>query len=623
MVVGWSYCNTNGGEYDTCGLKFRLINSDRSIGPEVTLIPDRPFDFTGMEIVALAGGRFMVMWGELTTAGGSLQGQIFNANGTPAAAKFRIDQTDGLSESSPVATILPDGSVAIAWVETNAAGASIIKARVITSSGATVGNEIVVSDFTGDNIAPTIVSHGDGRFTVSWTNFQDGIGNYIRSQTFDSRINDDWTGTDWHDRRVGTISADTLSGGGGNDHLVGHDGHDRLDGGSGADTLVGGDGQDRLFGSSDNDSIYGGIGNDELGGGADSDLLHGGAGRDRVDYESAFERVIIDFANQALNDGAAKGDTLVEIEEVLGSSLNDSLVGGNGSYSLYGNDGQDILSDGGDAGDTLYGGAGNDLYYVSGSSTVVEDGGFGENDQVIASSHYKLGEAAGIEVLSAADNGFNINLTGNSSANQIWGNTGQNKLEGRDGGDTLKGGAGSDTLYGGKGADVLDGGTGIDWADYSLADSGVVVDLTNGGLNTGEAAGDRLIGIQHLRGRTIKTPLRGTMPPTILRAARGMTSSTAEAARAPIPLTAAPAGILQLTSSPPQMSASRSILPIGITMRARRRAMSSSTSAAMWGRTRLTRWSATGAKSSAPGAATIRLWVEAEMTPCSAMTTTI
>src|SRR3546814_1633273 len=55
-------------------------------------------------------------------------------------------------------------------------------------------------------------------------------------------------------------------------------------------------------------------------------------------------------------------------------------------------------------------------------------------------------------------------------------------------------------LDGGAGADLLDGGAGIDRVDYGSSGAGVVIDLADGPASGGEAAGDRLVGIEAVDG---------------------------------------------------------------------------------------------------------------------------
>lgn len=82
----------------------------------------------------------------------------------------------------------------------------------------------------------------------------------------------------------------------------------------------------------------------------------------------------------------------------------------------------------------------------------------------------------------------------------ILGNAANNVLTGNGGDDTLMGLDGDDIFYGGAGADQIDGGAGQDWARYNASGSAISANLLSGAGSGGEAAGDVLIGIEHLYG---------------------------------------------------------------------------------------------------------------------------
>ena len=241
---------------------------------------------------------------------------------------------------------------------------------------------------------------------------------------------------------------DRLWGSGGDDTLEGGAGADRLDGGAGLDwvsyrgsdaavtvnlglgTVMGGHangdvlteienvigsdygdvlwgdgGANRLEGGEGNDELRGNDGNDKLYGGAGADTLNGGAGDDYAYYTDSGVGVLVRLhAAHAVKYGDAEGDTLIDIEHIVGSNHNDVLAG----------DGEDNLLDGGDGDDVLYGGpaGGDDEMY----------GGNGDD--------------------------------------RIFGGKGNDILTGGEGNDVLKGGPGEDTfVVDGDDMDVLYGGT--------------------------------------------------------------------------------------------------------------------------------------------------------------------
>ncbi|WP_420546824.1 Ig-like domain-containing protein [Curvivirga sp.] len=208
---------------------------------------------------------------------------------------------------------------------------------------------------------------------------------------------------------TGSAFADTLSGTTAANHLEGGAGDDVLEGRSGGDTLLGGDGNDtasyagstaavtvdltdnsqnagghaegdiltdieNIIGSGFSDSLKGddqdnklegGAGDDSLIGGAGSDILDGGTGEDTANYSTSSEGVTVDLSTATVSGGDAAGDTLISIENVIGSDQSDTLTGDDLANILQGNAGGDILT-GGSGNDELDGGAGHDIAHYSG-----------------------------------------------------------------------------------------------------------------------------------------------------------------------------------------------------------------------------------------------------------------
>lgn len=178
---------------------------------------------------------------------------------------------------------------------------------------------------------------------------------------------------------VGTSGADTLTagsggttltGGAGDDVLVGSpagellrggDGNDRIASGAGANVLEGGAGDDNLLGGANADTLDGGDGHDVLDGGAGTDTFVGGAGRDAASYSTRTSPIVVTLGDLKANDGAAgeKENVPLDIENVVGGTKADRLVGNNLGNSLRGGGGTDVLLAGA-GNDVLYGGAGND-----------------------------------------------------------------------------------------------------------------------------------------------------------------------------------------------------------------------------------------------------------------------
>ena len=81
-------------------------------------------------------------------------------------------------------------------------------------------------------------------------------------------------------------------------------------------------------------------------------------------------------------------------------------------------------------------------------------------------------------------------LEGGFGNDIISGLAGDDTITGDDGDDTIDGGAGDDTISGDNGDDTIDGGIGTDMVSYANAGAGLVANLTNTAVNTGEAVGE-------------------------------------------------------------------------------------------------------------------------------------
>ncbi|ESR25657.1 hypothetical protein N177_1490 [Lutibaculum baratangense AMV1] len=197
-------------------------------------------------------------------------------------------------------------------------------------------------------------------------------------------------------------------------------------GGSGNDRITGNAADNVLTGNAGNDTIAGGADNDTLIGGAGADVLGGGAGVDTANYASSGAAVQVSLQNGTGSGGDAEGDTLYSIENLVGSSFGDILVGHGGANALYGLAGNDTLI-GGAGADILAGGGGVDTANYASSGAAV---------QVSLEAGTATGGHAAGDVLYSIEN-----LVGSNFGDRLTGDAGGNLLFGLGGNDTLIGGA--------------------------------------------------------------------------------------------------------------------------------------------------------------------------------------
>ncbi|NJM82181.1 MAG: hypothetical protein HC844_06520 [Tabrizicola sp.] len=266
-----------------------------------------------------------------------------------------------------------------------------------------------------------------------------------------------------------------------------------------------------ILGTIQADMLLGTDGDDYFLASIGQDTLVGGDGFDTVSYLSADGGLRVNLAAPTQNTRSAAGHSYLQIEGVVGSRFNDTLIGDDGDNWLDGAGFSDQLF-GGKGNDTLFGGTSNDIL-VGGEGADLLDGGAGRDRASYRSATSAVrvdletpaqnqGEAAGdllVAIEEVEGSAFADTLMGDGSANSLFGLAGDDLLWGRLGDDTLSGGDGDDVLIGGEGADRLDGGAGFDIADYSQSRSGFRIDLITPTLTTGEAAGDVLILVESIR----------------------------------------------------------------------------------------------------------------------------
>ncbi|WP_076342752.1 Calx-beta domain-containing protein [Brachymonas chironomi] len=431
------------------------------------------------------------------------------------------------------------------------------------------------------------------------------------------------SGEDGNDILDGGGDNDLLFGGNGNDTLISGVGNDLLDGGWGNDTasyatagksvtvnlalsdaqdtqgagldtlrqienLIGSDYDDILIGNEHDNIIQGGLGNDIIMGGYGHDTIDGGDGIDTADYSDYSDMMYISLLESSAYRMGSNYyfdyhdygiSTLKNIENVRGTSHDDSITGNSYNNIIYGGDGHDIIEGhdgddylygesgddylyGGEGNDVLVGGDGNDhLLGGSGNDTLIDTEGYNTLDggdgidtidfsqlnaailiTLSSTSYQTIGDyyntILNIENVYGSqyddtifgDDNNNI-LHGNAGADSLYGDTGDDRLYGGDGNDLLFVSAGNNHLYGGSGDDYIlsaegndhiDGGSGIDTLDFHFASDGVTVNLAlTGAQDTRHAGLDTIRHVENIAGTDFDDKLTGNTENNILHGNAG------------------------------------------------------------------------------------------------------
>ena len=208
------------------------------------------------------------------------------------------------------------------------------------------------------------------------------------------------------------------------------------------DNLQGNSDDNRIEGRDGTDRIVGGAGDDVIEGGEGADSIDGGEGKDTVSYETSpqdpdgrgVDITLKDGAVADASGGHAEGDTIANVENVIGSEGKDDIRGNS----------QDNVIEGGAEADRLIGGGGEDTISYEGSPADTENDGKGVT--------ITLGEGSGTTIGAGAHAQGDIisefeNIIGSEGSDTLTGNSEDNVIEGGAGiKDTLEGGAGKDTL---------------------------------------------------------------------------------------------------------------------------------------------------------------------------------
>ncbi len=350
FVVVWESKDQDGDGKGVFGQRFDA--SGETAGSEFQVNTDTADNQERPTATSLADGGFVVVW-ESKNANGSgkgVFGQQFDASGDAVGAEFQANTYTAGNQERPTVTGLSDGGYLVAWVSANQDGDKKgVFGQRFDADGNPDGSEVQINDYTaGDQKEVTVTELQDGSVVVAWESVgQDGSSKGVFAHQFsaDSTDSHTFTGGDGNDSFSGGGFGDTLSGNAGDDHLVGGGGNDTLSGGDGSDTLTGGDGDDTLEG------------------GAGSDALAGGSGNDTASYANSDTGVDVNLDTGIASDGG----TIVDVENLTGSSLNDTLTGDAADNVLSGGAGDDTIH-GGDGSDALIFGSAMDSYFFDGGT---------------------------------------------------------------------------------------------------------------------------------------------------------------------------------------------------------------------------------------------------------------
>jgi Ca2+-binding RTX toxin-like protein len=463
-------------------------------------------------VVALQDGGFVVTWDAWDTIPNtSLHARIFTS--AAVSNDIVIDTTSSVAPLDSSLTALPGNRFLVTWVDPDGGDGShsCIRGCVFNSYGSRVGDEFIVNTTAeGSQTSPAATVLPDGHVLVTWGSFENGdsANPVIRAAELDpngagnsvdgTASSDTITGSPFADQLSGLAGDDIIHAGDGKDTLIGGAGADQLDGGVGGDLMYGGAGHDtyvvdnfgdvvienpnegfdtvqstihyrlpanvealvlqgkadlQAYGNNLPNTLIGNAGINLLDGGAGADLMQGGDGDDAYFVDDSRDLII-----ENVNDGADNVYSIANyrlpnnVENLILQGNADLQAYGNAQSNLiYGNGGSNLL-DGGGGADCMVGGAGNDAYFVDNPGDVAIENANEGTDNVYSAANYRLPN--NVENLILQGNA-DLQGYGNAQSNLIYGNGGSNLLDGGGGADCMVGGAGNDAYFVDDTSDVI------------------------------------------------------------------------------------------------------------------------------------------------------------------------
>ena len=173
FVVVWSLF-----EDEVRNILARQMNVNGSADGDVIAVNSLTLGAQDEPAVALAGdGDFAIVWTSTQsvgddTAGTSIQGRVYGADGQPVADQFQVNVNTTSRQDRPDIAALADGSWVVAWSDRSEVADTDIRGialQRLDATGGLLGAPVAVNTYTtGDQILPSVAPLSDGGFIVTW-----------------------------------------------------------------------------------------------------------------------------------------------------------------------------------------------------------------------------------------------------------------------------------------------------------------------------------------------------------------------------------------------------------------------------------------------------------------------
>ncbi len=399
----------------------------------------------------------------------------------------------GTAEANSLVVLSRDGKT-LGQAIAGADRTFIIDARSTNLPDGTLQFTATATDLAGNTSAPSgkfqvIVFPGDIKLDTGPVWYQTLTGDYG---------DDTLTAAGGFNTALGAYGDDLITLGGYANTILGGDGNDTIDAGEGLASIDGGAGDDRITARGYNNTIQGGAGND---------VINAGDGNSRIDGGAGNNTITVGGYNNTIQGGAGN-DLVYSVDGNssfnLGDGNNEIHARGFNNIVTLGH-GNNIVEDF-DGNSTITAGNGNNIITLHGFSNIVTLGSGANLLLLLGGGHNTVTTTGGGNILRAEGNGNLITLGGDAGSNTA---VFSGPLAGYSFAhlDSPTRGHGLAVTATGPGwtldlfnVEKLQFANGVDLANYSGATQGLMARLDIPSLNTGDAAGDNLTGVEGLIG---------------------------------------------------------------------------------------------------------------------------
>lgn len=201
FVVAWSSQGSVGADTDSNSIQARRFASDGSpLGDQFQVNAYTTANQNDPELAASGSGGFVVVWASNGSEGSdsdgrSVQARLFDSLGAPSTTEIQVNSYTTGNQWGPTVASDSEGRFVVSWQSDGSFGSDTsyesIQTRLFDASGAALGDELQVNDYTTAwQLLPSASRAPTGEFVVVWYSIgsygSDVIGYSIQAQRFDA-----------------------------------------------------------------------------------------------------------------------------------------------------------------------------------------------------------------------------------------------------------------------------------------------------------------------------------------------------------------------------------------------------------------------------------------------------